>query len=47
MSGLLHALLFDSDGGARALDWAGVEGWSPNDGVLWINLDYTQPDAGA
>jgi zinc transporter len=47
MSGLLHALLFDSDGGARALDWAGVERWSPNDGVLWINLDYTQPDAEA
>ena len=47
MTGLLHALLLDGEGGARALDWAGVEAWSPNDGVLWINLDYTQPDAEA
>ena len=47
MTGLLHALLLDGEGGARALEWAGVEAWSPNDGVLWINLDYTQPDAEA
>lgn len=45
MTGLLHALLFDGRGGARALDWAGVKAWSPNDGVLWINLDYTELDA--
>lgn len=47
MSGLLHALLLDGAGGARPLDWAGVTAWSPNDGVLWLNLDYTQPDAKA
>jgi len=47
VSGLLHALLLDGAGGARALDWAGVDAWSPNDGVLWLNLDYTQPDAKA
>jgi len=45
VTGLLHALLFDGRGGARALDWAGVKAWSPNDGVLWINLDYTELDA--
>jgi len=47
VSGLLHALLLDGSGGARALDWAGVAAWSPNDGVLWINLDYTEDDAKA
>jgi zinc transporter len=47
VSGLLHALLFDGAGGARALDWNGIAAWSPNDGVLWINLDYTQDDARA
>jgi zinc transporter len=47
VSGLLHALLFDASGGARPLDWNGVAAWSPNDGVLWINLDYTQDDARA
>lgn len=38
--GLLNAYLLDGKGGARALDWAAVDAWSPNDGVLWLNLDY-------
>jgi zinc transporter len=38
--GLIHALLLDGKGGARALDWAAVRTWSPDDGPLWINLDY-------
>jgi len=46
-TGLQHAFLLDGKGGARKLDWAGVRGWSPNDGVIWINLDYSQPDAAA
>ncbi len=44
-SGLLHAFLLDGKGGATRLDWAGVRAWSANDGVLWMNLDYTAPDA--
>ncbi len=44
-SGLLHAFLLDGKGGATILDWAGVAAWSANDGVLWINLDYSLPDA--
>jgi zinc transporter len=44
-SGLLHAYLLDGKGGASALDWAGVARWSPNDGVLWIGLDYSAADA--
>lgn len=46
-SGLQHAFLLDGKGGATRLDWAGVAGWSPNDGVLWVNLDYSRPDAAA
>ncbi len=46
-SGLLHAFLLDGRGGATRLDWAGVAAWSPNDGVLWVNLDYTAADAAA
>lgn len=38
--GLIHALVLDGNGGARALDWAGVEAWQPADGVLWLNFDY-------
>jgi zinc transporter len=38
--GLIHALLLDGKGGARALDWTAVRAWTPADGPLWINLDY-------
>ena len=44
-TGLLHAFLLDGRGGARTLDWDGVRSWGPNDGVLWINLDYAAEDA--
>jgi zinc transporter len=44
-TGLLQAYLLDGKGGATTLDWAGVEAWGPNDGVLWLNLDYSAPDA--
>jgi len=39
--GLLHALLLDGKGGARALDWPDVLAWKPGDGLLWLNLDYS------
>ena len=46
-TGLLHAYLLDGAGGARALDWDGIARWSPNDGILWINLDYSVADTEA
>jgi len=44
-SGLVDALLLDGKGGATRLDWAGVAAWTQADGVLWLHLDYTVPDA--
>ncbi len=44
-SGLQHAFVLDGRGGGRALDWAGIATWTPADGVLWVNLDYSTPDA--
>jgi len=44
-TGLAHAYLLDGHGGAAQLDWAGVERWTPDDGTLWLNLDYSAPDA--
>ena len=44
-TGLQHAFLLDGTGGAKRLDWAGVRAWTANDGVLWINLDYSAADA--
>jgi len=44
-TGLVHALLLDGKGGARVLaGWDEVAAWSPNDGVLWLNLDYSIDD---
>jgi zinc transporter len=38
--GIVHAGVFDGRGGARPVDWAGVRGWKPADGALWVHLDY-------
>ena len=39
--GLLFAYVLDGRGGARGLDWAGIEAWRPEDGTLWAHLDRT------
>lgn len=44
-TGLANAFLLDGQGGGEQLDWHGVERWMPEHGVLWLNLDYTIPDA--
>jgi zinc transporter len=43
--GLAHAYLLDGRGGGERLDWDGVERWTPDAGTLWLNLDYSAPDA--
>lgn len=43
-TGLAHAYLLDGRGGGEHLDWDRVERWTPNDGTLWLNLDYSAPD---
>lgn len=44
-TGLVHAFVLDGKGGGARLGWDGVERWQPEDGVLWINLDYAGADA--
>jgi zinc transporter len=44
-TGLSHAYLLDGRGGGEHLDWNGIERWTASDGALWINLDYSAPDA--
>ncbi|MEQ8515269.1 MAG: zinc transporter ZntB [Chromatocurvus sp.] len=38
--GLIHALLLDGAGGARALDWHEVTVWEPAQGCLWLHFNY-------
>lgn len=40
MSGIIHAFLFDGRGGGEALDWNGIDRWTPGTGPLWLHLDY-------
>jgi zinc transporter len=44
---LIYAGLLDGKGGAATLDWAGVDGWTPGDGPVWVHLDATNPDTEA
>ena len=48
MSGLpsvgLHSILLDGQGSARQLERDEVAAWSPEQGALWVHLDYTDPD---
>lgn len=37
----LHALILDGKGGARLLLPEELERWQPEDGILWLHLDYT------
>lgn len=41
--GLIHAYILNGQGGGQALDWIGLEKWTPDQGLLWIHLDYTKP----
>jgi zinc transporter len=41
--GLIYAVLLDGAGGGRQLDWAGIRDWTPQQGVIWVHLDYTSP----
>lgn len=43
-TGLAHAYLLDGHGGGEQLDWNGIERWAPEQGSLWLNLDYTAAD---
>jgi zinc transporter len=46
--GLLHAYVLDGKGRGKPLDdLSEVTRWKPIDGVLWVNLDYANPDAAA
>src|SRR3569833_1967427 len=44
-TGRIQALLLDGAGRGRPLaSWDEVNAWHPNDGVLWLNLDYSIDD---
>ena len=42
---LVCAYLLDGKGGGKALDWAAIQAWQPEQGLLWIHLDSTVAEA--
>jgi zinc transporter len=43
--GLIYAYLLDGKGGGRRLGWSEITEWTPEQGLLWVHLDYTAPPA--
>ncbi len=39
--GLIKAYLLDGKGGGKTMDWSGIRHWLPEQGVLWVHLDFT------
>ena len=42
--GLCHAWLLDGAGGGTQLDWDRVQAWLPEQGCLWLHLDFEDPE---
>ena len=42
-AGLLFAYLLNGNGGGENLDWDRVKLWNPEQGVLWMHLEYSDP----
>ena len=43
--GLIHAFLFDGEGGGHDLSWNELNSWTASQGKIWIHLAYTSPNA--
>jgi len=39
--GLIYAFILDGTGGGRQLDWQGIRSWHPEQGPIWVHLDYS------
>ncbi|MFN3233911.1 MAG: zinc transporter ZntB [Gammaproteobacteria bacterium] len=42
---LIVAYILDGKGGGRRVDWDGVQSWTPDQGLLWVHLNYTSNKA--
>lgn len=41
--GLVMAYLLDGEGGGQAVGWDVIHHWSPDQGLLWVHFDVTDP----
>jgi zinc transporter len=43
--GLIGAYVLDGKGGGQKVGWKEIQEWKPTDGLLWVHLNYTAPEA--
>jgi zinc transporter len=43
-NGLITAYILDGAGGGKQVGWDGIGAWKPEQGVLWMHLDYSIPN---
>jgi zinc transporter len=43
--GLIAAYLLDGHGGGRQVGWQEIEQWTPSEGLLWVHLNFSTPEA--
>ena len=46
-AGLVYSYLLDGKGGGTAVGWSEIDKWQINQGLLWIHMDSTSPEAEA
>jgi zinc transporter len=44
-NGLIYSFLLDGSGSGRALSWEEIDRWQPDQGTLWLHLDYGEERA--
>lgn len=44
-NGLIKAFLLDGKGGGKSYNWTDIHQWEPEQGALWVHLDFTDPAA--
>ena len=44
LKGLLHASLLDGKGGSRDFEWSSVSSWTPEQGCLWLHLNFEEAE---
>ncbi len=44
-NGLINAFLLDGKGGGQSVTWDDIRQWEPEQGALWVHLDFTDPGA--
>jgi len=40
--GLVFSFILDGKGGGTSADWKQIKQWKPEQGMLWLHLDYAE-----